>query len=45
MNKLKQTIMTLSGQKRKFKKLWIRAVTTNEKTQEQVALELNKMFR
>ena len=45
MNKLKQTIMTLSGQKRKFKKLWIRAVTTDKKTQEQVAFELNKMFR
>lgn len=45
MNKLKQTLMTLSGQKRKFKKLWIKANTTNEKTQEQVAFELNKMFR
>ena len=45
MNKLKQTIMTLSGQKRKFKKLWIKANTTNKKTQEQVAFELNKMFR
>ncbi len=45
MNKLKQTIMTLSGQKRKFKKLWIKANTTNEKTQEQVAFKLNKMFR
>lgn len=45
MNKLKQTIMTLSGQKRKLQKLWIKANTTNKKTQEQVALELNKMFR
>ena len=45
MNKLKQTIMTVSGQKRKFKKLWIKANTTNERTQEQVAFELNKMFR
>lgn len=45
MNKLKQTMMTLSGQKRKFKKLWVKANTTNEKTQEQVAFELNKMFR
>ncbi len=45
MNKIKQTIMKLSGQKRKFEKLWYRAVTTNEKTQEQVANELNKMFR
>ena len=45
MNKLKQTIMTLSGQKRKFKKLLIKANTTNGKTQEQVAFELNKMFR
>lgn len=45
MNKLKQSIMTLSGQKRKFKKLWIKANATNKKTQEQVAFELNKMFR
>ena len=45
MSKLNQTILTLSGQKRKFKRLWIKASTTNEKTQEQVAFELNKMFR
>ncbi len=45
MNKLKQTMMTLSGQKRKFKKLWVKANTMNKKTQEQVAFELNKMFR
>lgn len=45
INKLKQTIMTLSRQKRKFKKLWVKANTTNEKTQEQVAFELNKIFR
>ena len=45
MNKLKRTIMILSGQKRKFKKLWVKANTTNEKTQEQVAFELNKIFR
>ncbi len=45
MSKLKQTIMTLSGQKRKFKKLWLKANTLNEKNQEQVANELNRMFR
>ena len=45
MNKIEQTIMTLFGQKRKFKKLWIKANTKDGKTQEQVALELNKMFR
>lgn len=45
MNKLQRSMATLSGQKRKFKKLWVKANTTNEKTQEQVAFELNKMFR
>lgn len=45
MNKLKQTVMSISGQKRKFQKLWIKANTTDKKTQEEVAYELNKMFR
>lgn len=45
MNKLKQTMMRLSGQKRKFSKLWWKANMPDKKTQEQVAFELNKMFR
>ncbi len=45
LNKVQQAIMAISGQKKKFKKLWLKAVTTNEKTQQQVADELNKMFR
>lgn len=45
MNKLEQTIAKVTGQKRKFKKLWIKAATDNEKTREEVALELNRMFR
>lgn len=45
VSKLNQTILTLSGQKRKFKRLWIKASNNNEKTQEQVAYELNKIFR
>ena len=45
MTKVKQALATLSGQKRKFKKLWIKAATTNEKSQEEIAYELNKIFR
>lgn len=45
ISKLKRTIMVTSSQKRKFKILWIKANTTNKKTQEQVAFELNKVFR
>ena len=45
VSKLNQTILTLSGQKRKFKRLWIKASNNNEKTQEQVSYELNKIFR
>mgnify|MGYP003431738843 CR=1 FL=1 len=37
--------MALTGQTRKFKKLWNKAKTANTNTQEQVAEELNKMFR
>lgn len=45
MNKLQQTMLTITGQKKKFKQLWMKAVTPNKDTQEQVADELNKMFR
>lgn len=45
MSKLKQTIAKITGQQRKFKKLWLQASTDSKKTQEQVAIEINKMFR
>ena len=45
MNKIKQALMTLNGQKRKYLKLWGEANTPNKEIQAQVADELNKMFR
>ena len=45
MNKLQKTLAILTGQKRKFKKLWNDSNTTNKKTQEQVVNELRKLFR
>lgn len=45
INKLKQAIINLNSQKRKFKKIWIKVKANNGKTKEQVAFELNKIFR
>lgn len=45
MKKLEQSIMNLSVQKRRFKKIWIKLKTTAGRTHEQVAFEVNKMFR
>lgn len=45
INKLKQAIINLNSQKRKFKKIWIKAKVNNGKTKEQAAFELNKIFR
>ncbi len=45
MSKLRRTLMKVSGQKRKFEKLWLKAVTANKKEQEKVATDLDKMFR
>ena len=45
MKKLEQSIMNLSMQKRGFKKIWIKLKTTAGRTHEQVAFEVNKMFR
>lgn len=45
MNKVSRALMTLTGQKRKFKRLWIKATTSNEKSQEEIAMQLNKLFR
>lgn len=45
MNKLQKTLASLSGQRKKFRKLWYKADTMNEKSQEEIANELNKMFR
>lgn len=45
MKKLEQSIMNLSIQKRRFKKIWIKLKTTAGRTHEQVAFEVNKIFR
>ena len=46
MSKFKQTMMTITGQKKKFSKLWRKAARIdNDELQKQVAEELNKMFR
>lgn len=45
MSKVKRAVATITGQKRKFNKLWHKANSVNKDTQEQVASELNKMFR
>lgn len=44
-NKLQQTMLRITGQKKKFENLWAKANTTNVNTQEKVADELNRMFR
>lgn len=45
MNKLQKTLASLSGQRKKFRKLWYKADTMNKKSQEEIANKLNKMFR
>lgn len=45
MNKLQKSLATITGQKRKFKKLWYKAMSENKTTQEEVSEELNRMFR
>ena len=45
IEKVKQTVIKTADQKRKFKKIWIKANTKNGKTPEQVAFEVNKIFR
>ena len=45
MSKLQRTVASISGQKRKFESLWSKAASQNVEIQEQVAEELNKMFR
>lgn len=45
MSKFKQTMVTVTGQKKKFEKLWLKAATANKQTQEKVASELNSLFR
>ncbi len=45
MSKFRRTVMNLTGQKKKFEKLWYKAITSDSKTQDKVADELNKMFR
>lgn len=48
MGKLKQTIMAINGQKKKFDSLWTKAALAeyyDQNMQEQIASELDKMFR
>ena len=45
MGKLRRTLVKATGQERKFKKLWRKASTSDEVEQQQVADELNRMFR
>ena len=46
MNKVKKIISTITGQKRKFKKLWRKAgLTTDKYEQEDLAEKMNKLFR
>ena len=45
MSKVKRAFATISGQKRKFNKLWNAAGSTNIVKQQEVADQLNKMFR
>ena len=45
MGKLRRTLVKAMGQEKKFKKLWKKAVTPNAEEQQQVADELNRMFR
>lgn len=45
MNKFRQTLSKMSGQKRKFEKLWNKAGTLDEQQQHQIAKELNSLFR
>ena len=45
MSKVKQTLMKITGQKRKFEKLWSKAGTMDKKQQERIANDLNNMFR
>lgn len=45
MSKLEQTLMRITGQKKKFDCLWAKAGTQNLEQQEAIAEELNGMFR
>lgn len=46
MSKLKQTIVKMNGQYKKFQQLWNKASNQlNEQQQEKVSEELNKLFR
>ena len=45
MGKLRRTLVKAMGQEKKFKKLWKKASTPNAEEQQQVADELNRMFR
>lgn len=45
MSKLQKTIASITGQRKKFRKLWRKTITANQKNQEEIARELNKLFR
>lgn len=44
-SKVQQTLYRVTGQYRKFDKLWNKVGTTNKTTQQEIADELNKLFR
>ena len=45
MGKLRKALVSMTGQKRKFKELWDSSKTNDRDNQEKIAEELNKMFR
>ena len=45
MGKVKQTMAKLKGQKKKFDKLWTEAIVADPEKKEEVAQQLDKLFR
>ena len=45
MGKIKRTIAKVTGKERKFKNLWNKTLSTDKAVQNEVAAELNGMFR
>lgn len=45
MNKFQQTLLKITGQKRKFDRLWSKAGSASLKQQQEIADELNDMFK
>ena len=45
LSKEERQLAALNGEKERFHHLWLKANTVNEQTQQEVAEELNRMFR